>query len=149
MARVAELETQLASLKGELEAKAGMLAEAADQLQKALQVNESLTTKLKEFEEAQALAEQAAAEQKLQARKNALAEVVPAADLEATLTNMSALDDGAFTFMVDQMRAVKEARAKEFQAVGTEGVEVDEKAPELTVMDNIRQAGIAAAKARR
>lgn len=106
----------------------------------------ALTAQLEGFKEAQALAEKAAADAIVVTRKAALSEVVPETELETYLTNMSAMDEGAFTFMVGQLKAVKDARADGFKAVGEEGVE-EEDVP-VTGVEAIRQAGIEAARAR-
>ena len=107
----------------------------------------ALTAQLAGFKEAQALAEKAAAEAIVASRKASLSEVVPEAELENYMTNMSSLDEGAFTFMVGQLKAVKDTRAEGFRAVGEDGAE-DEEAPK-TAADAIRVAGIEAARARR
>lgn len=142
-AEMAKLDELQALLQTEQTARATAettLASYAEQLT-------SLTTQLEGFREAQALAEKAAADAVLVTRKAALSEVVPEADLETYMTNMSSLDEGAFTFMVGQLKAVKDARAESFKPVGEDGAEEDE-APQ-TAADAIRIAGIEAARARR
>lgn len=147
MSRVAELESQLATLQGELDTKAGLMAEASKTLNAALNANTELTSQLEVFKQAQAAAEQAAVEAALASRKAALAEVVPATELESYMTNMSALDEASFSFMVGQLGSAKEARAVGFAAVGEDGAE-DEDAP-ISTIDAIRAASIEAARARR
>jgi ClpP class serine protease len=107
----------------------------------------SLTTQLGEFKEAQAQAAKAAADAILVGRKAALADVVPEAELETYMTNMSALDETSFAFMVGQLKAVKDARAESFKAVGEDGAE-DTDAP-VDQAEAIRIAGVEAARARR
>lgn len=147
MSRVAELETQLSTLEAQIGGQAVQLKEAADALAAATAENTSLKEKLETFMAAEADRAKAEADAKLASRKAALAEVVPETDLEATLANMSALDEGAFTFMVDQMRAVKEARAQEFKAVGQDGAEQEQANADPYA--TLREAGVAAAKRRR
>lgn len=139
MAKLDELQTLL-----QTEQAARITAESA--LAGYVEQLTSLTTQLEGFKQAQALAEEAAAAAVLTGRKAALSEVVPEAELETYMTNMSSLDEGAFTFMVGQLKAVKEARADSFKAVGTEGVE-EEDVP-VNSAEAIRLAGIEAAKAR-
>ncbi|MNN86655.1 hypothetical protein D3C81_2040930 [compost metagenome] len=99
------------------------------------------------FKLAQAEAEKAAAEAVLASRKASLADVVPEAELETYMTNMSALDETSFAFMVGQLKAVKDARAESFKAVGEEGVVLEDDEPQSHA-DAIRVAGIEAARAR-
>jgi signal peptide peptidase SppA len=109
----------------------------------------SLTSQLGEFKAAQEEAARVAAEAVVAGRKAALAEVVPALELENYMTNMSSLDEGAFTFMVGQLKAVKETRADGFKAVGQEGVEEEDDTPAVSTADAIRAAGVERAKALR
>lgn len=142
-AEMAKLDELQALLSAEQEARGvaeATLASYAEQLT-------SLTTQLEGFKEAQALAEKAAADAIVAQRKAALAEVVPVAEVENYLTNMSSMDEGAFTFMVGQLKAVKDARAESFTAVGEEGVEEDDTPVSTT--EAIRLAGVERAKALR
>lgn len=106
----------------------------------------TLTEQLGAFKEAQAVAEKAAADAVLAARTAALADVVPTAEVDNYLVNMSSMDEGAFTFMVGQLKAVKETRAEGFRAVGGEGAEEE---TQQSTIDVIREAGVKAAQARR
>lgn len=139
--------SKLEELQGLLAAEQANLATVNASLAAALEDVASLTSQLEGFKQAQAAAEQAAVEAALASRKAALAEVVPEAELESYMTNMSALDDSSFSFMVSQLGAAKEARAAGFAAVGQDGAE-EEDAPVSTV-DAIRAASIEAARARR
>ena len=147
MSQVEALQAQLTS-----ETEARTVAEAAvleftQKLTAQTELVASLTSQLEEFKQAQADALQAAADAALAQRKAALAEVVPEAELETYLTNMSALDDAAFSFMVSTLQAGKDARAEEFKAVGEDGVE-DVDTP-VSTTEAIRLAGIERAKALR
>ena len=140
MAKLEELQALLSAeqeARGAAEASLGALGEQLA----------SLTTQLEGFKEAQAQAAQAAAEAVVVSRKAALADVVPEAELETYMTNMSSLDESAFAFMVGTLKTAKDARAASFKAVGEEGAE-EEEAPQSTT-DAIRLAGIEAARARR
>lgn len=147
MAQLDALQEQVASLQAELDSKVGQAAQAATALNAALAANTELEAKLAGFIKAQEDAEKAAAEAALAQRKAALAEVVPEAELETYLTNMSALDEAAFSFMVSTLQAGKDARAEEFKAVGEDGVEEDDTPVSTT--EAIRLAGIERAKALR
>lgn len=149
-AEMAQLDELKAALETEQAARAAAdsaLAAQATQMKEAADAIAALTAELGVFKEAQAAAAKAAADALVAARTAALAEVVPTAKVETYLTNMASLDEGAFTFMVGQLKAVKDARAEEFKAVGEEGVEVEDTPK--SALDAIREAGVAAAKARR
>ena len=146
MAKLDELQTLLETEQTARATAETTLVTLTTQLGDAQTAIAALTTQLEGFKEAQALAEKAAADAVVATRKAALSEVVPEAELETYLTNMSAMDEGAFTFMVGQLKAVKDARADGFKAVGEEGVE-EEDVP-VTGVEAIRQAGIEAARAR-
>lgn len=135
---------KLEELTVQLEAQTEQVATLGAQLQTALDANEALTAQLAGFVKAQEEAAAAAAVAALAKREAALAEVLPSAEVQSYLTNMSALDDGAFAFMVDQLAAVKNARAEEFKPVGEEGVHDD---AEPDAVDTLKAAGVAAAKA--
>lgn len=146
MAKLDELQAQLeaeatarASLDTQLLAHVTQLAEATDLIA-------SLKSKLEGFEEAQALAEAAAASAKLESRKASLSAVMPVDQVESKLAAYAALDDNTFAFMVSELQTAKDARAESFKAVGVEGAEEDTQP--LTVTENIRQKGVEAAKAR-
>lgn len=138
---------KLEELQGLLSAEQAALVTANASLTAALEQVTSLTSQLEGFKQAQAAAEQAALEAAVASRKASLAEVVPAADLETYMTNMSALDDASFSFMVGQLGAAKDARAASFAAVGEDGAEEEETT--LSTADAIRAAGIEAARALR
>lgn len=143
MAKLEELE---ALLSAESEARAtaeDKLAKYAERSELALQ---ALTAELEGFKQAQADAELAAKEAAAASRKAALAEVVPATELESYMTNMSGMDEAAFSFMVAQLGDLKEKRAASFVAVGEDGAEED-SAP-ISTTEAIRTASIEAARAR-
>jgi signal peptide peptidase SppA len=147
MAKLEELKAQLeAEQLARTEASAALATQLA-QLNEANGALAALTTQLEGFKEAQALAAKAAADAVVATRKAALSEVVPEAELETYMTNMSSLDEGAFTFMVGTLKAVKDTRAAGFKAVGEDGAEVDDTP--VNSADAIRIAGIEAARARR
>lgn len=146
MAKLEELE---ALLSAEAEARAVADASVLEFTQKLTAQTEliaSLTSQLEGFKQAQADAELAAKEAALASRKAALAEVVPATELESYMTNMSGMDDAAFSFMVAQLGDLKEKRAASFVAVGEDGAE-EESAP-ISTTEAIRTASIEAARAR-
>lgn len=150
MAKLEELQTLLAAEQTARATADTALAEYVTKLTAQTDLIASLTTKLSQFEEAQALAEQTAAEALVASRKAALAEVVPEAELETYLTNMSSLDEGAFTFMVGRMKSDKDARAEGFKAVGSDGAEDESTEPTaVNTTEAIRLAGIERAKALR
>lgn len=147
-AEMAKLEELQAQLTAEVEQRTTMATEltaAVTKLTEASSLIETLNAQLEGFKTAQAEAEKAAADLIVTQRKAALADVVPEAEVESYLTNMSAMDEGAFSFMVGQLAATKNARAESFKAVGTEGAEED--TTPLTAADKIRLAGIEAARA--
>lgn len=141
MAKLAELETQL-------KAEQLAVAELTTQLQTALAAIadvDTLKTELATFKQAAADAAQAAAEAKVASRKAALAEWLPEADVEGYMTNFGNLEEGAFAFMVGQLKANKEARIEGFRAQGSEGAEDAELTAD--VGQAILEKGIAAARA--
>lgn len=145
MAKLDELQAQLETQAGAHAELQTQMAGYVTQLTEATDLIATLTSQLEGFKTAQAEAEKAAADLIVTQRKAALAEVVPEAEVESYLTNMSAMDEGAFTFMVGQLAATKNARAESFKAVGSEGAE--EETTPLTAADKIRLAGIEAARA--
>jgi signal peptide peptidase SppA len=147
MAKLQELE---ALLSAETIARVNAddaLAEFTQKLTAQTELVASLTSQLEGFKQAQADAAQAAAEAALATRKAALAEVVPETELESYMTNMSALDEASFSFMVGQLGVAKAARAASFVALGEDGAE-EEDAP-MSTTEAIRTASIEAARARR
>lgn len=146
MAKLEELQSLLtAETEARSKADAAVL-EFTQKLTAQTNLVESLTAELEGFKQAQADALKAAADAALEKRKASLAEVVPEAELETYLTNMSALDEASFTFMIGTLAAAKDARAASFKAVGEDGAELEEVEP--TAEEKIRKAGIEAAKAR-
>lgn len=145
MAKLDELQAQLETQAGAHAELQTQMAGYVTQLTEATDLIATLTSQLEGFKTAQAEAEQAAADLIVTQRKAALADVVPEAEVESYLTNMSAMDEGSFAFMVGQLAATKNARAESFKAVGSEGAEQDETP--LTTADKIRLAGIEAARA--
>ncbi|WCO82134.1 head maturation protease [Pseudomonas phage vB_PpS_SYP] len=139
-AEMAKLEELTAQLEVEQTARATADASLAAVVAQLAEAQEQLAA----FAEAQKVAAEAAAAAALAKREAALAEVLPVADVPTYLTNMSALDDGAFAFMVDQLAAVKNARAEEFKPVGQDGV-IDDAEPDA--VEALKAAGVAAAKA--
>lgn len=147
MAKLDELQAQLETQAGAHAELQTQLTGMATQLTEATDLIATLTSQLEGYKTAAADAEKAAADLLVAQRKAALAEVVPEAEVESYLTNMSAMDEGAFTFMVGQLKAVKDTRAEGFKAVGSEGVEVE--TTELSTTDAILKASIERAKALR
>lgn len=147
MAKLDELQTLLAAEQTARATADAAVLEFTQKLTAQTELVASLQTQLEGFKEAQALAEKAAADAVVAGRKAALSEVVPEAELETYMTNMSAMDEGAFTFMVGQLKAVKDARVASFKAVGEEGADAEDVP--VSTADAIRIAGVEAARARR
>ncbi len=146
-----QIEALQSQLTAESEARALAAASLTDAMANLSKLQEqvvSMTSQLEGFKAEREAAEKAAADAIVAARTAALAEVVPVAEVETYLTNMSAMDEGAFTFMVSQLAATKAARAEGFKAVGEEGAE-EEPAASNSVLDTIKAQGIARAKALR
>lgn len=146
MAKLDELQTLLSAETEARTVAQAALATHVTQLGEAQAAVASLTAQLEGFKQAHVLAEQAAAEAALASRKAALADVVPEPELETYMTNMSALDEASFSFMVAQLDAAKQARAAAFAAVGEDGAEL--KDTPVSTTDAIRNASIEAARAR-
>lgn len=149
-AEMAKLDEVQALLASEQSARASAEAELATQAA-ALTM---MQAKLDEMIGVQEAAAKAAAEAKLEARKASLAEVIPAADLDTKFASYAALDDATFSFMLGELTAAKEARAKSFEAVGQDEGELEAEADadvdaHAKAIDAIRQAGIDRAKALR
>lgn len=141
MAQLQELQAQLADSQTELTNVLAALTEKTGLVA-------SLTEQLGALKEAQAQIEKDAADAKLESRKASLAAVMPVDQVDTKLAAYAALDDDTFAFMVGELQAAKDARAKIFSAIGQEGHEEDDT-PELTGAEAIIAAGVAAAKARR
>ena len=151
-AEMAKLEELQAKLDSEASARAmadTQLAEMVTQMSEATNLITSLKAELEGFKQAKLDAEKAAADALIAKREAALAEVVPAAEVESYMTNMSSLDESAFAFMVASLKATKDARAVEMQEVGEEGAEEEDAGAPVDRLEAIRAAGIAAAKAQR
>lgn len=146
MAKLEELQAEMNTLMGEYNEVKGQMKAAADALVASTDMVASLTSQLEGFKEAQALAEAAAAEVKLESRKAALSAVMPTDQVESKMAAYAALDDNTFAFMVGELQTAKDARAESFKAVGVDGAE--EETQPLTVTESIRLKGVEAAKAR-
>lgn len=148
-AEMAQLEELNTLLQAETQARAladSQLAAQATQLADMQAALTAATAQLEEFKTLQAAAAEAEALAAVEKRKAALADVVPATELESYMTNMSSLEDGAFTFMVTQLKAAKDARAASFKELGEEGAEDDSDDNEPDAIEAIRLAGIERAK---
>lgn len=148
-AEMAQLEQLNTLLQAETQARAladSQLAAQATQLADLQAALTAATTQLEEFKTLQAAAVEAEALAAVEKRKAALADVVPATELESYMTNMSSLEDGAFTFMVTQLKAAKDARAASFTELGEEGAEDDSDENVPDAIEAIRLAGIERAK---
>lgn len=149
MTKLDELQTLLTAEQEATASAQTALAAHVTQLAEAQEAIASLTTQLGEFKAAQTAALEAAALAATQARQSALSEWVPEAEVESYMTNMASLDEGAFTFMVGQLKAVHEARAAGFKAVGEDGAEDEHEDVPVSTTEAIRLAGIERAKALR
>lgn len=141
---VAELTDALAKATAQLEANSAAMAghaEAVSGLQAQLT---GVQTELQAAKDALAAAEKASADAKLEQRKAALSEVLPADQVDAKLTAFASLDEATFSFMVSELQAAKDARAASFKAIGEEGAE--EKTEEVTPEASLLAKGKEAAK---
>lgn len=145
MAQLQELTTQLEAQGVELAAALESVKSLGAELSGAKELVASLSAELEGFKAEKEAAIAAALAAKVSAREAALADVLPAADVPSYMTNMEALSDDAFAFMVGQLAAVKTARAEEFKAVGEDGAELTDEEPDA--VDTIKAMGVAAAKA--
>lgn len=156
MAKIQEMEAMLQAKEAELSASLEQVSMLTASLAEMQEQFESLQAFAEEHkaaaEAAKAEAErvaQEAAEQKIAQRKAALAEVLPADQVEATYEALASLEDASFNVIVAQHAAIKAARAEEFKALGNEGVEREEEATtEQGSLEAIRQAGVERARAR-
>lgn len=147
MAKLDEMQAQLEAQGVEL-AQALLAGETlTTELSGAQETIAKLTAELEGFKVEREAAERAAADAKLESRKAALAEVMPANQVESKLASYSALDDTTFAFMVSELGVAKAARAESMEPVGNAGAE--EQDVETGPTANILAAGIAAAKALR
>lgn len=131
----ATLEAKEALLSGSQEAVAALTAQLTSQSEKL----ESVMAQLDALH-----AEKAQA--KVDSRKAALAEQLPADQVEANLSALSGLDDGAFAIVLKTMTATKEKRVEEMTELGGDGAELSVADAQDTQLDAIRAAGVARAK---
>lgn len=154
MSNVAELTDLLAKATAQLETQSATAKTAADTIATLSGQVTEMTAQLNGFKEAIAAAEQEKAEAALASRKAALAEVLPADQVEAKLSAYATLDNATFDFILGELKATKEARAAGFKAVGVDGDEEtetveDEESKPTDAHAAVLAAGIAAAKAYR
>lgn len=147
MAKLEEMQAQLDSQGAELATALAAGETLAAELTGAQETIAKLTAQLDGFKVEREAAEKAAAEAKLESRKAALAEVMPADEVETKLSAYASFDDNTFAFMVSELGAAKKARAEAMTPVGEAGAEEQEVVEGPTA--NILAAGIAAAKALR
>lgn len=131
----AALETKEALLSGSQEAVAALTAQLTSQSEKL----QSLMTKLEDLQSAQAQA-------KTDSRKAALAEQLPADQVDANLKALQSLDDEAFAIVLGTMAATKEKRVADMAELGGDGAELTSTDAQDTKLDEIRAAGVAKAK---
>lgn len=136
-ASLEQVQTLTASLT-EMQANLESLQAFAEEHKAAAEAAQAEATRIAE-EQAQAKVDQ---------RKASLAAVIPADQLEATFGALASLEDDAFSLIVSQYAATKEARAESFKALGGEGVEQDSPVVEQDSVETIRQAGVAKARER-
>lgn len=131
----AALETKEALLSGSQEAVAALTAQLTSQSEKL----ESLMAQLDALHSAQAQA-------KVDSRKAALAEQLPADQVEANLKALATLDDAAFATVLSTMSVTKEKRVADMAELGGDGAELSVSDAQDTQLDALRAAGVAKAK---
>lgn len=145
MAQLEELQTQLSQYEAKLSTLQASLEEMGG-VKAALEA--ALGEKETALADAQALVaqlEQEKVEQKLQARKDKLAAVTSADQVEALAASLSSLDDAAFSTVVGAMAVQAKAveNSEMFTEVGDQGVEAsveDVAAPKTSTTDALIQA---------
>lgn len=145
MAKLEELQTQLSQYEAQLSTLQASLEEMGG-VKAALEA--ALGEKETALADAQALVaklEEEKVEQKLQARKDKLAAVTSADQVEALAASLSSLDDAAFSTVVGAMAAQAKAleNSEMFTEVGDQGVEAsveDVAAPKTSTTDALIQA---------
>ena len=149
MAKLEEMQAALiekeALLSSNQEAISALTA-SVEQLQSQLQASAEALTKATA---AVAEMEKAKAEAAVASRKAQLSEVLAADQVEANFAALAGLDDASFGVVLGQFKAVKEARAASFAALGSDAAveleEQEESQPDGA--EAIRLAGVARAKA--
>lgn len=131
----ATLEAKEALLSGSQEAVASLTAKLASQSEKL----ESVMAQLNALQTEKAQA-------KVDSRKAALAEQLPADQVEANLSALASLDDAAFAVVLKTMTANKEQRVADMAELGGDGAELSVADAQDTQLDAIKAAGIAKAK---
>jgi ClpP class serine protease len=145
MAQLEELQTQLSQYEAQLSTLQASLEEMGG-VKAALEA--ALGEKETALADAQALVaklEEEKVEQKLQARKDKLAAVTSADQVEALAASLSSLDDVAFSTVVGAMAAQAKAleNSEMFTEVGDQGVEAsveETAAPKTSTTDALIQA---------
>lgn len=145
MAKLEELQTQLSQYEAQLSTLQASLEEMGG-VKAALEA--ALGEKETALADAQALVaklEEEKVEQKLQARKDKLAAVASADQVEALAASLSSLDDAAFSTVVGAMAVQAKAveNSEMFTEVGDQGVEAsveDVAAPKTSTTDALIQA---------
>jgi ClpP class serine protease len=145
MAQLEELQTQLSQYEAQLSTLQASLEEMGG-VKAALEA--ALGEKETALADAQALVaklEEEKVEQKLQARKDKLAAVTSADQVEALAASLSSLDDAAFSTVVGAMAVQAKAveNSEMFTEVGDQGVEAsveDVAAPKTSTTDALIQA---------
>ena len=145
MAQLEELQTQLSQYEAQLSTLQASLEEMGG-VKAALEA--ALGEKETALADAQALVaklEEEKVEQKLQARKDKLAAVTSADQVEALAASLSSLDDAAFSTVVGAMAAQAKAleNSEMFTEVGDQGVEASVEgvaAPKTSTTDALIQA---------
>lgn len=131
----AALEAKEALLSGSQEAVAALTTQLTSQSEKL----ESLMAQLDALHSAQAQA-------KVDSRKAALAEQLPADQVEANLKALATLDDAAFATVLSTMSATKEKRVADMAELGGDGAELTVADAQDAQLDALRAAGVAKAK---
>lgn len=145
MPKLEELQTQLSDYQAQVTT---LQASLEDMTQLKASLEAALGEKETALADAQALVaqlEQEKVEQKLQARKDKLAAVTSADQVEALAASLSSLDDAAFSTVVGAMAAQAKAveNSEMFTEVGDQGVEAsveDVAAPKTSTTDALIQA---------
>lgn len=143
MAQLDEMQARLDKMQETIEMQTAQASKAAEAITALTSQLATATASLKEVEDAKANAE-------LHARKAALAEVLPEDQVESKLSQYASLDKITFDFIVGELASAKAAKAESFKASGEDtGAETVDRDGENDPVEQIRKAGVEAAKAMR
>lgn len=119
--KTAELTDLLAKATAKLETQGVQMTEASAAVATLTAQLEGMKAELDAAKVAMAEMETQKATAALASRKAALAEVLPADQVDAKLASYGSLDEATFSFIVGELQAAKDARAASFAAIGQDG----------------------------